>query len=113
MRELVKKGAISTKDSREMVKKLLKEASNERKRIQKFGQQEANRIVKKMGMVSKREVNSLSKRINALEMIAFALMLSRSSEEICLTAVFVATGIKNGVLTSPDFVCKIPHRALL
>src|SRR3989344_5610156 len=54
-----------------------------------------------------------NERMKALEMIALAPMLARSSGEMCLTVVFVATGIKNGVSISPDFVCRMPARALL
>jgi len=53
------------------------------------------------------------KRTNAFEIIAFAPISQRSPEEICLTAVFVATGIKKGVSIFPDFVESMPTRAFV
>ena len=63
---LVKKGALNTKDSRAMLKKVLAEANKERKRIQQFGKAEAKRIQAKLSKVSRPKTKRLKKKIGAV-----------------------------------------------
>jgi polyhydroxyalkanoate synthesis regulator phasin len=67
IKALVKKGAISTKDGREMLRKALVEANKERKRIQEFSKAEVKRIQAKVGKASQPQIKRLKKKINALE----------------------------------------------
>lgn len=63
---LVKKSALSTKDGREILRKVLAEANKERKRIQQFGKAEAGRIQAKLSKVSRPKVMRLKKKIGVV-----------------------------------------------
>jgi polyhydroxyalkanoate synthesis regulator phasin len=67
IKALVKKGAISSKDSREMLRKILAEANKERKRIQEFSKAEVKRIQAKLSKASQPQIKRLKKRISILE----------------------------------------------
>ncbi len=66
-RELAKKGAVNTKDRRQLVRRVLEEANKERKRVQSLVKKEADRIIKKAGFVSRGETKKLKTRISNLE----------------------------------------------
>ena len=67
IKALVKKGAVSTKDSRAILRKVLAEANKERKRIQEFSKAEIKRVQAKLSKASQPQIKSLKKRINVLE----------------------------------------------
>ncbi|MBS3102129.1 hypothetical protein J4458_01630 [Candidatus Woesearchaeota archaeon] len=67
IKEIAKKSPMSAAESRQLVKKTLMAADNERKRMQALAEKEVNRIALKMGSASKNEIKKLRKRISALE----------------------------------------------
>lgn len=67
LKALVRKGAVSTKDSKKMLSKILAEANKERKRIQEFGKAEIKRVQAKLSKASQPQVRRLKKMVGALE----------------------------------------------
>ena len=67
VRELVKKNAVNIKEGREMLSKVKKEADNERKRVQKFAEQEAIRIAGKLGVMPKNKIEKTMKRLKSID----------------------------------------------
>jgi len=65
--ELVKKNAVNIKEGREMLSKVKKEADNERKRIQKFAEQEARRIAGKLGVMPKNKIEKVRRRLKSID----------------------------------------------
>ncbi len=63
---LVKKGALNTKDGRDMLRKVLAEANKERKRIQQFGKAEVGRVKAKLSKVSRPKVKRVKKKIGVV-----------------------------------------------
>ena len=66
VKELVKRNALTIKQGKEMLKKVKKEAANEKKRIQKFAEQEANRLTGKLSSASKIQVIKAKKRLKSI-----------------------------------------------
>ena len=64
---LVRKNAVTIKESREMLKKVSKVADAERKRISRFAQQEASRIAFQMGVASKPHINRVKKSLKSID----------------------------------------------
>ena len=67
IRDLVRKNAVTLKESRGILKKIGKAADAERKRISKFAQQEAARISSQMGVVSKAQLSKVKKRLKSID----------------------------------------------
>lgn len=66
IKTLVKKSAINTKDSRELLKKVVVAANKERKRIQEFSKAEVKRVQAKLNKASQPKVKKMKQRVNAL-----------------------------------------------
>ena len=67
LHEYVEKGKISRKDAKEMVSKLAESSKKEYKKASSDVSETYNEVVKKMGLVNKKQVESLEKRIAGLE----------------------------------------------
>lgn len=67
IKDLVRKNAVTLKESRGILKKIGKAADSERKRISKFAQQEATRISSQMGIVSKAQIIEVKKRLRSID----------------------------------------------
>ena len=67
IKDLIRKNAVTLKESRDILKKIAKAADSERKRISKFAQQEAARISSRMGVVSKAQISKVKKRLKSID----------------------------------------------
>lgn len=67
VKELVKKNAVNIKEGREMLSKVKREADSERKRIQKFAEQEAKRIAGKLGVIPKNKIEKVRRRLKSID----------------------------------------------
>ena len=67
IRDLVRKNAVTLKESRGILKKIGKAADAERKRISKFAQQEAARISSQMGVASKAQLSKVRERLKSID----------------------------------------------
>ena len=67
IKDLVRKNAVTLKESRDIIKKMGKAADSERKRISKFAQQEASRVVSQMGVVSKPHIDKVKKGLRSID----------------------------------------------
>jgi len=67
VKELVKRNAITAKESREMLNKVRKEAKNESDRVKKFAKQEATRIASSLGILSKTQINKVKKKLSSVD----------------------------------------------
>ena len=65
--DLVRKNAVTLKESRGILKKIGKAADSERKRISKFAQQEAARISSQMGVASKAQLSKVKKKLKSID----------------------------------------------
>ena len=68
IRDLVRKNAVTLKESRDILKKIGKAADAERKRISKFAQQEAARISSQMGIISKAQLSKVKKKLKVIDL---------------------------------------------
>jgi len=64
--ELTKKGAVTAREGKALIKKVLAEAQKERKRLQKLGRQEVQKALREVGIVSFNELERLKKRIRQI-----------------------------------------------
>jgi len=67
VKHLVKKNAVTVKESRDMLRKIRKATDAERKRISKFAGQEASRVTGKIGVISKAQIAKVKKRLNSID----------------------------------------------
>ncbi len=67
IKDLVRKNAVTLKESRDILKKVGKAADSERRRISKFAQQEAARISSQMGITSKAQLSKVKKRLKSID----------------------------------------------
>ena len=67
IKDLIRKNAVTLKESRDILKRIGKAADSERKRISKFAQQEAARISSRMGVVSKAQISKVKKRLKSID----------------------------------------------
>ncbi len=67
LKALVKKKVVSSKDGKDMLGKILKEADKERKRIQEFATAEIKRIQAKVNKASQPQIKKLKEKVGALE----------------------------------------------
>lgn len=67
VKDLIRKNAVTVKESRNILKKIGKAADAERKRITKFAQQEAARISSQMGVVSKAQLSKVRKKLKSID----------------------------------------------
>ena len=65
--DLVRKNAVTLKESRGILKKIGKAADSERKRISKFARQEAVRISSQIGFVSKAQLSKVKKKLKLID----------------------------------------------
>src|SRR3989338_7545192 len=66
-RELVRKGAVSSREGETLVKKVLSETKKQQAKMRKTGEAEAKKALKKMGIISIDEARKLKKRVEFLE----------------------------------------------
>ena len=64
---LVKKNAVTANEGREMLKKLKKEALNERNRIKNLVEKEAKRVAGKLGVVSRIPIAKIKKNLRSID----------------------------------------------
>ena len=64
---LVRRNAVTLKESRDMLKKIGKAADAERKRVSKFARQEAARISSYMGVASKAQLSKVNKKLKSID----------------------------------------------
>ena len=64
---LVKRNAVTLKEGEDMLKKIISEAANEKKRIKKFAEQEAKRIAGKLGILPKIQIQKMRKRLKTMD----------------------------------------------
>ncbi|MBI2522801.1 hypothetical protein HYW19_00255 [Candidatus Woesearchaeota archaeon] len=67
VKDLVRKNAVTLKESSDILKKIGKAADAERKRVSKFAQQEAARISSQMGVASKTQLNKVKKKLKSID----------------------------------------------
>ena len=64
---LVKKGAVSSKESVVLARRILAEAKQQEAKLRKIGEAEAKRALKKIGIVSLGEAKKLKQKVAVLE----------------------------------------------
>ena len=67
IRDLVRKNAVTLKESRDILKKIGKAADSERKRISEFTRQEAARMSSQMGIASKAQLSKVKKKLRSID----------------------------------------------
>jgi polyhydroxyalkanoate synthesis regulator phasin len=67
VKELVKKNAVTSKEGKALLVKAKNAAKNEAKRIKKFAQQEAKRVVGGLGGVSKTQLIKVKKKLQSID----------------------------------------------
>lgn len=67
VKDLVRKNAVTVKESRDILRKIGKAADAERKRISKFAGEEAARISSQMDVVSKAQLSKVKKRLKSID----------------------------------------------
>ena len=67
VKELVKKNAVTRKDGKDLLKRVSNAANDERERIISFVAQEADRISKSLGLLSKAHINNVKNRIKLID----------------------------------------------
>ena len=64
---LIKKNAVTISEGKGMLNRIKKHALNEGIRVKKFAQQEANRVAKELGVVSKAQVLKVKKNLKSID----------------------------------------------
>ena len=67
VKELVKKGAVSSKEGNVLAKKVLSQANKQQARLRKIGEAEAKKILRKIGIISIAEAKKLKGKVVILE----------------------------------------------
>lgn len=66
-RELTEKGEMSEKEGKELIDELLKKSEQARKDLETKVEDTVRKVLEKMAVATKEDIDSLSKRINNLE----------------------------------------------
>lgn len=64
---LIKKNAVTAKEGRGMLKKIKKEALKESSRIKKIAENEARRIMGKLGVAPKARISEVKKKLKSVD----------------------------------------------
>lgn len=67
VKELIKKGAVNSKEGRILVKRVLGEAKKQEAKLRRIGEAEAKKVLKKVGIISIAEAKKLKGKVAVLE----------------------------------------------